>query len=90
MSTIEIKDTKVETYSNLGRYFYADMSNGKHSLAVAIKPHGVQVVVCNASHRAWRRMGKEFPTMDAALAYYRTDAIRAMLTRAAELNKAAA
>ena len=31
----------------------------------------VTVVVENAAHRAWRSMGREFPSLDAAIAKYR-------------------
>jgi len=84
---IQVKSAKHETYKNLGRYFYASMEAGKHSLTVAIAPEHVQVIVENAANRAWRGMGKRFENMAAALGNYKTPEIRAMLQAAEELSK---
>jgi hypothetical protein len=90
---IQIRDLKAVTYPNLGRYVYADLASGKHAVFVAIEDGGgalrnapaVQVIVQNASHRVWRGMGKRFPTIEAAVANYRTPEIRALIRAAAEL-----
>lgn len=86
MSTIIVKSVKAETYSKLGRYFYVELANGKHELTIAIAPEHVQVIVENASNRAWRGMGKRFNNKAEALAAYKTAAIRDMIEHAHELN----
>jgi len=87
MTTILVKRATTETYSNLGRYFYCEMESGKHAAMIAVNPRGLQVIVQNSSHRVWRGMGKQFPNVAAALAAYKTAAIRAMIEHAAELDK---
>lgn len=82
---ILVKQAKAETYTNLGRYFYCDMTSGKHTVLVCVKPRGLQVIVQNDSHRVWRGMGKDFPSVEAAVANYKTPAIRAMIQHAAQL-----
>lgn len=85
---ILVKSAKAETYSNLGRYFYADMQSGKHCVFVCVKPRGIQVIVQNDAHRVWRGMGKEFPSVEAACANYKTGAIKAMIQHANQLSVA--
>lgn len=85
MSSIQIISAKEQTYPNLGRYFYVDLASGKHSVSIAVRPNGLQVIVQNASNRAWRGMGKSFADKAAALAAYKTPEIRAMIEKAVEL-----
>lgn len=45
----------------------------------------ISVIVQNASHRAWRGLGKRFDDIATAIANYKTPAIKAMISKAAEL-----
>lgn len=45
----------------------------------------VEVCVMNASHRAHRRCGRVFATWDAAMAGYKSLAVRAVIAQAREL-----
>lgn len=76
---IQVVKSEHKTYQNLGRYFYSEMRAGKHHVTVAVAPKYLQVIVHNASNRCWRGMGKQFPNLAAALAYYKTPEVRAML-----------
>lgn len=82
---VMIKETSDKTYPITGRYFLAGMQCGNHSAQVVIAPTYVQVIVQNASNRAWRGMGKRFATVDAAVANYKTAEVRAMIQTAASL-----
>lgn len=65
---------------------------GKHHATIAVA-HGadVQVIVHNAANRCWRGLGKNYPTVDAALAAYKTPEVRAIIQAAADAaTKAAA
>jgi hypothetical protein len=90
LAPIEIVKTNVTVFPNLGRYFFADLSCGKHNISVSMSPTEVRVIVQNASNRAWRGMGKTFPSIDAALANYKTPAVRAMIRAASLANQEAA
>jgi hypothetical protein len=87
MSAIQIIKTNDTTHTNIGRYFMAEMQSGKHSVIVVVAPNYLQIVVQNASNRAWRGMGKHFPTLEVALAAYKTAEIRAMISHAVEMSK---
>jgi len=76
---IQVVKSEQKTYQNLGRYFYSEMRAGKHHVTVAVAPSHLQVIVHNASNRCWRGMGKQFPDLAAALVYYKTPEVRAML-----------
>jgi len=45
----------------------------------------VEVCVLNASHRAYRRSGRLFADWDAAMAAYKSAAVRAVIAHAKEL-----
>lgn len=83
MTDIQVLNSDGKTYANLGRYFYCEMRAGKHHVSVTVAPNHLQVIVYNASNRCWRGMGKQFPDLAAALAYYKTADVRAMLEFAA-------
>jgi hypothetical protein len=87
---VQLLAAKAEHYSNLGRYFYAEMVSGKHHASFAFAPDYVQVCVHNASNRVWRGMGKRFATVEAAIANYKTAAVRSMIEEAARMNLAEA
>jgi hypothetical protein len=76
---IQVVRSEPKTYENLGRYFYCEMRAGKHHVTVAVAPNHLQIIVHNASNRCWRGLGKQFPNLAAALAYYKTPAVRSML-----------
>jgi hypothetical protein len=88
MSDVQIINTSAKVYQNLGRYFFAELACGAHSIIVTVSPDAIGVSVQNASHRAWRGTGKNFPNLDAALGYYKTAEIGAMLRTAVELSEA--
>ena len=79
---VAITNESTETYSHLGRYFYCEMTSGKHAALVCVAPDYVQVIVSNAAHRVWRGMGKRFENAAAAAAAYKTAEIRAMIETA--------
>lgn len=69
-------------------YLYVEMQCGKHSALVVVcrgASNYVQVVVQNAVNRAWRGMGKRFANVEAAIAAYKTEAIRTMIETACGL-----
>lgn len=86
---MQIESQKVEVYKNLGRYFFVTLTHGKHSASFAFKPAGVQIMVHNAANRAWKGMGKEFATVEKAVANYKNESIQAMILEASRLNEAA-
>lgn len=82
---ILVKGVIDKTYPNTGRCVIADIECGKHAVQVVICAQYVRVLVNNASHKAWRGMGKTFPSVDAAVANYKTGAVRSMIQTAASL-----
>ena len=88
--TINILETKKQIALG-NEYLYVEMECGKHSALVVVcrgASNYVQVVVQNAMNRAWRGMGKRFANVDAAVAAYKTDAIRRMIATACEMQAA--
>lgn len=81
---VQIIDSKSTTYTNLGRYFFIEMVAGNHRATVSVAPKYLQVIVQNASNRAWRGMGRQFRDLNDACAYYKTPEIRAMLRTAVD------
>jgi hypothetical protein len=63
-----------------------ELTCGKQSISVSVGPMGVRALVLNASHRAWRGIGKSFETFAAAREHYRSPAVRAMLDTAEQLS----
>lgn len=85
---INILDTSRQTALG-NEYLYIEMQCGKHAALVVVcrgATNYVQVVVQNAMNRAWRGMGKRFSTAAAAMAAYKTEAIRGMIATACELQ----
>lgn len=84
---IQVKDvTKQQACGN--DYTYVEMVCEKHSaLVIVVKGtrNYIQVIVQNASNRAWRKFGKEFATIADAVKNYKTAAIRSMIEHAAEV-----
>lgn len=65
-------------------YTGAEMSCGKHSLSVCFSKNAAgqycNVIVNNASHRAFRMSGKFFKSVSEAVESYKQPEIKAMLT----------
>ncbi|NDD55825.1 hypothetical protein EBZ39_18495 [bacterium] len=83
-----ITDTSRQTALG-NEYLYVEMQCGKHAALVVVcrgATNYVQVVVQNAMNRAWRGMGKRFATVEAAMAAYKTDAIRSMIQTACGIS----
>lgn len=76
---IQILNTSRKTYANLGDYLFLEAQSGKHHATVALGPNGVDVCVHNASNRAWRGTGRRFESVEAAIAGYKTEAVREMI-----------
>jgi len=86
---IQTTSARSETFSRLGRYFFAELTSGKHSIALSASAGEVRVIVTsNASHRAWRGLGKAFGSYAEAIANYKTPEVRAMLEEAQRLDAA--
>lgn len=58
-----------------------EMTTGKHSVMVFVylSRSEVRVIVQNAMNQAWRGLGKEFASIQAAIENYKTADIKAML-----------
>lgn len=85
-----ITDTSRQTALG-NEYLYVELQCGKHSALVVVckgASNYVQVIVQNAMNRAWRGMGRRFATVDAALAAYKTAAVRTMIETACEMAAA--
>ena len=64
---ISVSHDETKNYPNLGTYRIVEITAGKTTVTIsdAMKssvPH-IQVIVNNASHRAWRSMGRTFPNL---------------------------
>ena len=60
-----------------------ELTCGKQSAHIWVTPHYAMVCNLNASHRAWGGLGKRFDSLEAALAGYKSAAMRAMIQTAA-------
>jgi hypothetical protein len=76
---IRIHNASDVTYANLGRYFTVDASLGKHRAIVVVAPTYVRVMVQNASAKCWRGLGRQYANAAAAIAAYRTPALRQII-----------
>ena len=83
---MEINVVETSRQTALGNeYLYVEMVCGKHSALVVVcrgATNYVQVIVQNAMNRAWRGMGKRFANVEAAVAAYKTQAVRSMIETA--------
>lgn len=61
-----------------------ELTCGNQSAHIWVAPWYVQVCSQNASHKVWRGMGKRFDNLQAALAGYKSSAMRAMIQAATE------
>lgn len=72
-------------------YVYVELTCGKHSALVVVcrgATNYVQVIVQNAMNRAYRGMGRRFATIEAAIASYKTLAVRTMIQTACHVAAA--
>ena len=79
-----ITEDRTQTFSNLGLYRFVTVQSGSHTVSImdasnAGHPYVQVIVESNASHKAWRGMGRKFNTLAAAIAHYKTPAIKAAL-----------
>ena len=65
-----------------GKYFEADC--GKISAHIYISKFGINVCCKNASHKAWKSMGRYFRTFDEALAGYKSSEMKAIISAVVE------
>ena len=82
--TAIITDTTRQTALG-NEYVYVELQCGKHSALVVVcrgASNYVQVIVQNAMNRAWRGMGRRFANVEAAMAAYKTAAVRKMIETA--------
>lgn len=49
---------------------------------VMVQPWGLQVCCCNSSHRVWRGGGKNYRTVELALASYKSGEMKAIINLA--------
>ena len=76
---IQIINSDRKTYANIGDYQFLEARSGKHHVSVAVGPNGIDVCVHNASNRAWRGTGRRFENAEAAIAGYKTEAIKEII-----------
>jgi hypothetical protein len=67
-----------------------EIACGKISAYVYFNKWGIDICQNNASHRAWKGMGKFYRSLDEALNHYRSDAMRKILFVAAAHREALA
>ena len=89
MSAIQVISDSTQSYETLGNtYRLIELATEKHSLVIQFvsgNQNYVTVIVNNASHRAWKKFGKDFPTVEDAINNYKTAAIRQIIEFAATL-----
>lgn len=85
---IQIIESSTKVYPNLGHYLFVEMRTGKHHATFSIASDHIRVIVHNSSNRAWRGLGKRFADSAAALDWYKTPEIRAMLQEAVAMKAA--
>ena len=66
---------------------YVTATCGKVSALVCVSDLQVRVIVQNAAHKAWRGSGKAFPNIAAALAAYKSEEMKAIISTADNLNR---
>lgn len=60
-----------------------EISCGKKSAHIWVRPNLVMVCCLNASHRAWGGLGKRFDSIEAAIAGYKSAEMKSILEAAA-------
>lgn len=72
--TVLILDQSIE-----GEYTFFELATEKQEMFVNVGPVAVRVCVKNASHKAYRGMGRSFETIEDAIAGYKSAACKTML-----------
>lgn len=73
----------VTSASSTKHGYFADAQCGKVSATVAVLRNEVWVASNNAAHRAWRGIGRRFQSVDAAIAGYKTEAMKQIIAAVA-------
>jgi len=84
MKTIEYATVVESSLTNNGLYVQATC--GKTSAFVCIYEYGVNVICQNASHKVWKKSGKMFSSVDAALQNYKSQEMKAIIQAANTIN----
>ena len=66
---------------------YAEASCGKVKALVCIHDNHVRVICCNASHSAWRGMGRVFPSIAEAIAGYKSQEMKSIIAAVDRRNR---
>ena len=74
-----IKRDETTKYPNVGLYRTIEVCANGLGVLLILKPNGLQVVVQNASNRAWRGLGREFRDLRHAMTTYRDQRVLAAL-----------
>lgn len=75
-----LQDSSEQANDSLYRSLHLASDNREILVGVVSGKHNhVNVIVNNASHKVWRKFGKQFNTIDEAINHYKTAAIKSML-----------
>lgn len=77
MTTIITKHTKINDSHLL------EITSGKQSASLWIAPDHVMVCSLNASHRAWKGLGRRFNSLASASDGYKSSAMKSIISAAA-------
>ena len=90
---MEINITESKRYDSCDwTYHYFEMTCGKQNLQITVSNHTlckrINVVSCNASHKAWGGLGRAYSTLNEALDTtnkgYKNEKVRRMVALACE------
>lgn len=79
--------TLITKTSQAGTSHYVEATCENTSALVVIEKDGVRVICQNAMHRAWGGSGRHFPTVEAAVAGYKSGAMKSIIQAAADSAK---
>lgn len=65
---------------------YVEASCGNVSAIICIHDHGIRVICQNAAHKAWSGMGRFFSSINDAMAGYKKQEMKDLITFANSLN----
>lgn len=82
--TVQTIDQKINADRNSSIFEF--LINGKKKLLVMINDSYINTLNVNASHKAFRRMGKFSPTVEAALESYKCEGIRDAILEAVRIT----
>jgi DNA-binding protein H-NS len=81
---------QITTANKTQDYFFFEATCGKKSASVYISDTFINVICKNASHRAWRGVGKTFQTEEEAMEGYKSSEMKAIIQAAFEMSMEAA